>query len=239
MAPDLPLTPRAAMPAAEPGACEDRLLAVMLTTIWATRTGRTLRPVPVSELSAEELVDFWADDQIMKEPERLGIFISYRRADAGPYARLLQVELTERFPGARVFIDPDSIEAGLDVAKVIRDAVNSCRVMVVLIGRQWVTLADEEGRRRLDDPDDYVRFEVGAALKRGVRAIPVLVDGARPLRPQQLPPDLRELARLNALEMSYDRYRYDADRLASLIGRVLGDALSGCRVGAFGVGLVH
>jgi hypothetical protein len=218
MAPDLPLTPRATMAAAEPGAYEDRLLAVLLTTIWATRTGRTLRPVPVSELSPEELVDFWADDQIMQAS---GIFISYRRADAGPYARLLQVELAERFPGARVFMDLDSIEAGLDFAEVIRDAVNSCRVMVVVIGRQWVTLADEEGRRRLDDPDDYVRFEVRAALKRGVRAIPVLVDGAKPLRQQQLPPDLRKLARLNALEMSYDRYRYDADRLTSLIRRVL------------------
>jgi hypothetical protein len=67
MTPDLPLTPRATMAAAEPGAYEDRLHAVLLTTIWATRTGRTLRPVPVSELSPEELVDFWADDQIMKE----------------------------------------------------------------------------------------------------------------------------------------------------------------------------
>src|SRR5882757_4647465 len=95
-----------------------------------------------------------------------GIFISYRRADAGPYARLLQVELAERFPGARVFMDVDSIEAGLDFAEIIRDAVNSCRVMVVVIGPQWVTLTDEEGHRRLDDPNDYVRFEVRAALKR-------------------------------------------------------------------------
>jgi len=150
-----------------------------------------------------------------------GIFISYRRADAGAYARLLQVELSERFPEARVFMDLDSIEAGLDFAEIIRDAVNSCHVMVVLIGRQWATLADEEGHRRLDDPDDYVRFEIRAALKRGVRAIPVLVDGAKPVRQQQLPPDLRKLARLNALEMSYDRYHYDLDRLADIVGRAL------------------
>jgi hypothetical protein len=157
---------------------------------------------------------------VMALPPR-GIFISYRRADAGPYARLLQVELTERFPQARVFMDLDSIEAGLDFAEIIRDAVNSCHVMVVLIGRQWATLADEEGRRRLDDPDDYVRFEIRAALKRGVRAIPVLVDGAKPVRQQQLPPDLRKLARLNALEMSYDRYPYDADRLTGIVDRAL------------------
>ena len=150
-----------------------------------------------------------------------GIFISYRRADTGPYARLLQVELSERFPEAPVFMDLDSIEAGLDFAEIIRDAVNSCHVMVVLIGPRWATLADEDGRRRLDDPDDYVRFEIRAALKRGVRAIPVLVDRAKPVRHQQLPHDLRKLARLNALEMSYDRYRYDVARLFGIISRAL------------------
>jgi hypothetical protein len=150
-----------------------------------------------------------------------GIFLSYRREDAAPYARLLQFQLRERIPDARVFMDLDSIEPGLDFAEVIREAVDSCTVLVALIGRQWATLADEEGRRRLDNPDDYVRFEVQAALERGVRVIPVLVDGTRPLRQQQLPAELQKLARLNALELSYGRYEYDADRLFSLLQRVL------------------
>ena len=150
-----------------------------------------------------------------------GIFISYRRADAGSYARLLQVELSEHFPNAPVFLDLDSIEAGLDFAEVIRDAIDSCLVMVVLIGPQWATLTDDRGCRRLDDPHDYVRFEIRTALKRGVRTIPVLVDGAKPVRKQQLPHDLHRLARLNALEMSYDRYRFDADRLIAIVGRLL------------------
>jgi len=67
-------------------------------------------------------------------PGRPGIFINYRHADALPHARLLQVNLRERFPDAPVFMDLDSIEAGLDFAKVISDAINECRVMVVLIG---------------------------------------------------------------------------------------------------------
>jgi TIR domain len=156
-----------------------------------------------------------------------GIFLSYRREDAAPYARLLQFQLTERFPDAHVFMDLDSIEAGLDFAKVIEEAVNSCLVLVALIGRQWATLADEEGHRRLDDPNDYVRFEVQTALGRGMRVIPVLVDGARPLRRQQLPEELHSLARLNAFELSYDRYQYDADRLLDVIQRVLATAPSG------------
>src|SRR5262249_3018138 len=89
------------------------------------------------------------------------------------------------------------------------------------IGRQWATLADDEGNRRLDNPDDFVRFEVQAALERGVRVIPVLVDGARPLRRQELPAELHKLARLNALEWSSRRYQYDADQLLDLIQKVL------------------
>src|SRR5580704_5968758 len=81
-----------------------------------------------------------------------GIFLSYRREDAAPYARLLQFQLRERFPDAQVFMDLDSIEAGLDFAEVIRGAVGSCAVLVALIGRQWAALTDEQGRRRLDDP---------------------------------------------------------------------------------------
>ena len=150
-----------------------------------------------------------------------GIFLSYRREDAAPYARLLQFQLRERIPDAHLFMDLDSIEPGLDFAEVIREAVNSCAVLVALIGRQWATLADVEGRRRLDNPDDYVRFEVQAALERGVRVIPVLVDGARPLRQEQLPAELQKLARLNALELSYGRYEYDADRLVNLIQQLL------------------
>jgi hypothetical protein len=150
-----------------------------------------------------------------------GVFLSYRREDAGPYARSLQLQLSQRIPDAHIFMDLDSIEAGLPFAAVIRDALESCTVLVALIGRQWMTITDEDGRRRLDDPDDYVRFEIQMALKRGVRVIPVLVDGARPLRQQELPSGLEKLAGLNALELSYGRYQYDADRLYDLIQREL------------------
>lgn len=43
---------------------DDLAIALALTTVWAIRTGRMLRPVPVSELTADELIAFWADDQI-------------------------------------------------------------------------------------------------------------------------------------------------------------------------------
>ena len=150
-----------------------------------------------------------------------GVFISYRRIDAGPYARLLQVRLGEHLPGTPVFMDLDSIEAGVDFAEAITAGLDACFVLVALIGPRWLTAADEEGSRRLDDPRDYVRFEIRTALQCGVRVIPVLVDGAKPLRPRQLPHDLRNLARLSALEMSYDRYEYDESRLVAVIRKEL------------------
>jgi hypothetical protein len=150
-----------------------------------------------------------------------GIFLSYRRADAAPYARLLQSLFTEQFPDVRVFMDLDSIEPGVDFAEAIGEAVDSCAVLVALIGRQWATAADEDGHPRIDDPDDYVRFEIQLALERGVRVIPVLVDAARPLQQHQLPAGLHKFARLNALELTHERYRYDADRLIDSIKHAL------------------
>jgi hypothetical protein len=154
-------------------------------------------------------------------PLAYGIFISYRRTDAGPYARLLHVRLGQHLPGTPVFMDLDSIEVGADFAEAIEVGPVSCRILVALIGPQWVTVTDRNGRRRLDDPDDYVRFEIRTALERRVRVMPVLVDGATMPEGHQLPDDLAKLARPNALEMSHDRYEYDESRLISIIRRVL------------------
>jgi hypothetical protein len=83
------------------------------------------------------------------------------------------------------------------------------------------TAADEEGRRRLDNPEDFVRVEVGTALKRGVRVIPVLVEGA-PMPPaSQLPQELKPLARRNALSVSHEGLRADSERLVDSVGEVL------------------
>jgi hypothetical protein len=150
-----------------------------------------------------------------------GVFVNYRREDTGAYARLLQFKLRERFPGVPVFMDLDSIEAGVDFAEAIKSGVEACAVLVALIGAKWLMITDEDGRRRLDNSNDYVRYEIRTALERCVRVIPVLVDGARAPKQQQLPEDVQRLARLNALEMSYARLDYDAARLMDVIQRVL------------------
>lgn len=107
-----------------------------------------------------------------------GIFISYRRADSDYPAGWLFERLAEHFGRARVFKDVDSLQPGDDFAEVITTAVSSCSALVAVIGERWLTITDEYGRRRLDNPEDFVRLEIEAALTRGVRVIPVLVNGA-------------------------------------------------------------
>lgn len=150
-----------------------------------------------------------------------GIFISYRRADSDYPAGWLFERLAEHFGRARVFKDVDSLQPGDDFAEVITTAVSSCSALVAVIGERWLTITDEYGRRRLDNPEDFVRLEIEAALTRGVRVIPVLVNGAGMPRSTDLPPGLQGLVRRQAVELS--PYRFDTSALI----RVLEATVSG------------
>ena len=108
------------------------------------------------------------------------IFISYRRVDTPHVAGRLFDRLEARFGAGNIFMDVDSIDPGLDFAEAIERAVGSCDVLLALIGRHWSDIVDEQGRRRLDDPEDFVALEIRTALRRKIRVIPVLVDGAPP-----------------------------------------------------------
>ena len=154
----------------------------------------------------------------------VGVFISYRRKDAAPYARLLREELRRHYGAEQVFMDVDSIDVGVDFADAINQSVEACGVLLALIGAHWLTAANADGLRRLDDPEDTVRLEIEAALNRGIRVIPVLVDGALMPRRQELPTELAPLARRNALELSYNRFEYELERLVKAVERVIGPA---------------
>jgi hypothetical protein len=106
------------------------------------------------------------------------IFISYRRVDASWPARWLADRLAGHFGASVIFQDVDSIRPGDDFAAEIEAAVGACSVLLTVIGPQWLAAEGDAGRR-LDDPQDWVRLEIEAAIKRGVRIIPVLVDGAK------------------------------------------------------------
>src|SRR5690349_12991443 len=150
-----------------------------------------------------------------------GIFISYRRADAAYPAGWLFDKLAAHFGADRVFKDVDSIQPGDDFAEVITAAVGSCAVLLAVIGRHWLAIAHEDGRRRLDSRADMVRLEIEEALKRGIRIIPVLVDEATIPDAAQLPASLRGLAGRQAVELSPYRFSTDASRLLRTLDEVL------------------
>jgi hypothetical protein len=148
------------------------------------------------------------------------VFISYRRDDTAGHAGRLYDRLVQRFGEDRIFMDLQ-IEPGDDFVERIEQGVGSCEVLLVLVGRQWLTVEDSEGRRRLDDPNDFARLELAAALGRDVRIVPVLVGGARMPEADELPPELARFARRQALDLSDVRFSADFDRLVSTIEREL------------------
>jgi hypothetical protein len=151
------------------------------------------------------------------------IFINYRREDTAGYAGRLYDALATRFGDSNVFMDIDKIEPGLDFTEVIDHAVGSSDVVIALIGRRWLDAADAAGRRRLDNPLDFVRAELSAALAQDRRVIPVLVQGAEMPPPDELPESLQRLAFRHALELTDVRWRYDVERLIGSLERMQGD----------------
>jgi Tol biopolymer transport system component len=147
------------------------------------------------------------------------IFISYRRDDTAYPAGWLYDRLVKRFGAEQIFKDVDSIELGDDFVAVLTEAVGSTDVLLALIGDKWLTITGEDGGRRLDDPEDFVRLEIEAALAQKVRVIPILVEGAEMPTADELPASLAPLSRRQALELSSSRFTFDSDRLLAVLER--------------------
>ena len=152
------------------------------------------------------------------------IFISYRRDDSAGYVGHLREKLGDRFGHDAIFRDIDTIEPGEDFVEAIEKAVGSCEVLIAVIGKYWLTTTDATGRRRLDNPNDFVRLEIATALERKIRVIPVLVGGAIMPSAHDLPENLQALARRNAQEIDDRNFQYDVENLIRVIGKVLGQA---------------
>lgn len=156
-----------------------------------------------------------------EETQAQKVFICYRREETAAHAGRLYDAMVARFGESNVFMDVD-IAPGVDFVERITDVVSRCLVLIVVMGRNWATAADEEGNSRLADPDDFVRLEVETALRRpDVTPIPVLVSGARMPRREALPEPLQPLTRRNALDLSDARWAYDVGRLNSTLDVLL------------------
>jgi hypothetical protein len=149
------------------------------------------------------------------------IFISYRRDDSEGQAGRLYDDLVAVFGSDSVFMDVAAIQYGRDFRTAIDQRLSSCGVFLSLIGKTWLTAADTSGRRRLDDPADFVRIETAAVLRRDIPVIPVLVQGATAPKPDQLPDDLKNLAYRNAMELTHPRWESDVQLLIQAVREVL------------------
>ena len=157
----------------------------------------------------------------MSDPAVGGLFISYRRQESSGMTGRLYDRLVGRFGDDQVFMDVDTIALGVDFTQVIAEAVSNCTVLLAVIGPAWLTITDEDGQPRLEDPDDIVRLEIQTALERDIRVIPILVEGAVMPRRRQLPEQLAGLARRNAHFLRHESFRSDADRLLEAIESIL------------------
>jgi hypothetical protein len=148
--------------------------------------------------------------------------LSYRRDDARHVADRIYQRLAAEFGSHSVFKDVDSVPLGSDFRRVIEDAVMQCGVLLAVIGERWLSVADAQGQRRLDDPNDFVRLEIEHALSRDIPVIPVIVDKASVPRPEELPSSLEPIAyRQSAVVRPDPDFERDMDRLTSSLGQIL------------------
>jgi hypothetical protein len=154
-----------------------------------------------------------------------GIFISYRRDDTRQAAGRLADDLVVAFGREHIFRDIETIEIGVDFTQALEKALGECEVMLVLIGHLWSGITDAQGVRRLGKADDWIRAEIVTALQRGIRVVPVLVDGAELPAASELPEDLQPLLRRQALELADARWASDVARLVEGLRALPGLAL--------------
>lgn len=163
-----------------------------------------------------------------------GIFISYRRGDSAGYAVRLYDRLIAAFGAERVFMDVEGIELGTDFIAAIERALDSSSVFIALIGSEWTQTKDAAGRRRLDDPQDFIRLETTMAIERKLRIVPVLVDDAAMPRTDELPPEMASLARRQAIEINHRQWEASTGALIQALRPILESSASG-KESVFGI----
>lgn len=151
------------------------------------------------------------------------IFISYRRSDSSMAAGRFYDYLVNHFENGQIFMDVDSIMPGDDFIEVLRAKLKRASMLFVIIGRDWLNAKDEHGDKRLENTNDWVRFEIKYALDNGCRIIPLLVDGAQMPAEKDLPEDIQSLARKHAVSLSAQNFRQDVDQLIKRLREAFDD----------------
>jgi hypothetical protein len=150
-----------------------------------------------------------------------GVFICYRREESAFAARVIYDRVAQRLGPENFHLDIDNIDVGVDWFNALTDRIGACDALVAIIGRNWISNVDKDNRRKIDDTNDFVRIEIEAALKRDIRVIPVLLDGAVMPKSAELPDSLKGLARRQGIEISSARFEADVEKLTAALGSIL------------------
>ena len=147
------------------------------------------------------------------------VFISYRRSDSIDICGRIYDRLVRDFGEQNIFKDVDNIPFGVDFVEYLDNQVKECTVLLAVIGPKWVEVEDDKGRRRIDDPNDFVRIEIESALKRNILVVPLLVSGAGMPYTEDLPESLQPLTRRNGIQVRPDPdFHNDMTRLIKRLG---------------------
>jgi len=138
-----------------------------------------------------------------------GLFVNYRQADQPMAAAALDYLLAVHFGRPNVFRDCVSVDPGADYARAIVRRLETAEVLVVVIGPGWLAASDNGGQRLIDRPGDWVRAEIRIALDLRITILPVLMDDAPPPAPEELPADIRAMARFQAMRVRHDSFGAD------------------------------
>ena len=156
-------------------------------------------------------------------PEKNTIFINYRRHDSSASAGRLTDRLVDRFGRDQVFFDVDAIPVGVDFVDYLSEQVARTCAMLIIIGQHWLNSADDTGRLRLENPNDFVRVEIEAALARDITIIPVLVDEAKLPRRDLLPKSLQPLVNRQAIAIRHETFNSDIAPLLHMLDGLVGN----------------
>ena len=149
------------------------------------------------------------------------IFISYRREDTSGESGRLKDKLEQVFGKENIFYDVETLEAGLNFDESIAKALGESKVLLAMIGPHWFKVTDSKGEKRISKPNDWVRKEISEALKRDLRVIPILVNGADMPDPEELPEELKELSLKHAQELTSSRWNYDVGELCKVLEKII------------------
>ena len=141
------------------------------------------------------------------------IFISYRRSETREFAVRIYDRLVLEFGKDNVFLDVEDIEPGIVFPKELEKALNDSKIMLVIIGNNWLSEKDKNGNTKIFNPEDFVFREVKMAIDNGLKIIPILVNGTKIPDKLELPEQINELSHRNAVELKNDSFYMDIDGL--------------------------